>query len=136
MATRALHKLFQALCVSTKPPVSQEKVLLQFLQYHHLVSLLTAVVQGCISIAICPKHRALHAGTCILHWPHGAVTKQVAIISCFTIFMEPLDSWQMARAHRQSLRVSQSQIKMAKLAFGQAVICQQPDTKSTRKIQN
>lgn len=123
MATRALHKLFQAPSVSTKPPVSRGEVLLQLLQYHHLVSLITAVVQGCISIAICSKHRALHAGTCDLHWPHGAFTKQVAIVSSFTIFMEPSHSWQMARAHRQSLRVSQSQTKMSKLAFGQAVIC-------------
>lgn len=55
---QALHKLFQAPSVRTKPPVDQGKVLLQLLQYHQLVSLITAVVQGCLSIAICPKHRA------------------------------------------------------------------------------
>lgn len=68
---QALHKLFQAPVVSTKPPVARDKVLLQLLQYHHLVSLMTAAVQGCISIAICPEHRALHAGNCGLHAEHS-----------------------------------------------------------------
>lgn len=80
---QALHKLLQAPSVSTKPPVAQGKVLLQLLQYHRVVSLIPAAVQGCISIAICPKHRAARwkpqsthkagGNSILLHRIHGAL---------------------------------------------------------------
>lgn len=80
---QALHKLQEASSISTKTTVSEEKVQLQLMQHHYLANLITAVVQGCISIAICFKYGALHTGNCSFYWLHVVLKEQVATVSCF-----------------------------------------------------
>lgn len=80
---QALHNIQEASDISTKTTVSQEKVPLRLMQHHYLANLITAVVQGCISIAICSTYGALHTGNYSLHWPHVVLKEQVAIVSWF-----------------------------------------------------
>lgn len=80
---QALHKLQQASSISTRTTVSQEKVQSPLTQHPYLANLITAVVQGSTSIAICSKYGALHTGNYSLHRPHVVLKKQVAIVSSF-----------------------------------------------------
>lgn len=140
---------YNKLLVSAQRLVSQEKVQLQLLmQDHYLANLITAVVQGCISIAICSKDGALHTGNQSLHQPHLELKKQVARVSCFMqINQSPQipGKWPELQ-DKQSLKASQKEGKKKEKttnnkqtkppSFWTGNNTLQHNTKFNRKIQN